>query len=571
VKAPIATILLVDDDAMNRDALSRRLERSGYRVLLAEGGEQALDVAARQHIDLVLLDVMMPGITGIEVLRRVRESRSLAELPIIMVTAKDASGDMVEALELGANDYITKPVDYAVAHARIKTQLTARRADPLTGLPNRVLFMDRVDARLKRTASAEDGTFALFFLDVDRFKIINDSLGHLAGDELLVELARRFQRSLRATDTVARVHTDCTLARLGGDEFTVLLEGLHDAANARLVAERLIAAASQPFVLQGRDVTVSVSLGIVMGDARYTRAEDMLRDADTAMYRAKELGKARCEVFDLSMLEAAEARLEVETDLRKAIERGEFSVYYQPIVALADNRLSGFEALLRWEHPTRGLVPPDQFIAVAEETGLIVPIGRWVLGEACRQMRAWDAEIPDCRTLVINVNLSVKQCLQPDLLADVTRVLDETGLPPDRLKLEITESVMLEGTDRVTEVLFGLRALGVQLGLDDFGMGYSALAYLRKFPFQTIKIDRSFVSDIHDAGKVEIVRAIASLATGLAMNVTAEGVETAEQAEKLQQLACEHGQGYFFHKPLTSERAREVLQERVGMPQKSVA
>jgi len=557
-----ATLLLVDDDAMNRDALSRRLERSGYRVLLAEDGAQALELVSQNSIDLVLLDVMMPVMTGIEALRRLRALRSIAELPVIMVTANDASGDMVEALDLGANDYITKPIDYAVAHARIRAQLGARREDPLTGLPNRVLFMDRLGALLARPRGEDAPGFAVFFIDVDRFKVINDSLGHLAGDELLIELSKRLQHSLRSTDTVARFSEDYTLARLGGDEFTVLIDGVRSADDLPMIAQRLLTAASQPFQLQGREVAISVSIGIVMSAARYKRSEDMLRDADTAMYRAKDGGKARCEVFDTSMREAAEERLLVESDLRHAVARQELRLYYQPIVSLTGGRLSGFEALLRWQHPTRGLMAPDQFIPIAEETGLIVSIGRWVLQEACRQMRAWDAEFPECQGLAINVNLSVRQCLQPDLVDDVRSVLQETGLAPERLKLEITESLVLEGSDRAVEILNALRALGVQLGLDDFGMGYSGLSYLRRFPFQTLKIDRSFVNDMDDSSKIEIVRAIVSLAAGLAMNVTAEGVETAEQAAKLQELACHTGQGYYFHRPLSSEHAHAVLRDQ---------
>lgn len=554
----LATLLLVDDNAMNRDALSRRLERTGYHVLVAESGEEALALAATHHIDLVLLDVMMPGMSGTETLTRLRQNRVLSDLPVIMVTAKDASGDMVEALDLGANDYVTKPVDYAVALARIRTQLTARRSDPLTGLPNRVLFMDRLTAVLQRPATTPDSGFAVFFIDVDRFKVVNDSLGHLAGDQLLVELSHRFQRSLRATDTVARI-SDCTLARMGGDEFTVLIDGVTAVDHACLVAERLLAVAGEPIALAGRDVTVTLSIGIVMSDPRYARADDMLRDADTAMYCAKASGKARVEVFDLSMLEAARARLQIETDLRNAVVNGELALHYQPIVAMRERRLSGFEALLRWHHPERGMVSPDQFIGIAEETGLIVEIGGWALAEACRQMRAWDAEFPEHRDLVMNVNLSARQCLEPQLLGDVTRVLSETGLPAHRLKLEITESVMLAESDLVEKTLHALHGMGVQLGLDDFGMGYSALSYLRRFPFRTIKIDRSFVSDIDNAEKVEIVRAIAALAAGLSMNVTAEGIETEEQVARLRQLDCELGQGFLFHRPLTSDKAREVL------------
>ena len=292
----------------------------------------------------------------------------------------------------------------------------------------------------------------------------------------------------------------------------------------------------------------------------------MVRDADTAMYQAKVAGKARVEVFDTSMLARVERRLQTESDLRHALERQELSVYYQPIVELGSGELSGFEALLRWHHPSRGLITPAEFIPVAEETGLIVPIGHWVLDQACRQMCAWDREFPESRHLAINVNLSARQCMQPEIVRDVAAVLESTGLAPERLKLEITEGVVLENSEAVVEILNRLRALGVQLGLDDFGMGYSALSYLQRFPFQTIKIDRSFVNGMQEGGNAEIIRAIVSLAGGLSMNVTAEGVETARQASDLKALACEFGQGYYFYRPLTAADAHKVLSEKLSKP-----
>lgn len=560
---PHGTLLLVDDDAMNRDALSRRLSRTGYTVLTAESGADALQMVNEHRVDAVLLDVMMPGMSGIDTLRHLRLTRSVSELPVIMVTAKDGSEDVVEALDLGANDYVTKPIDYAVALARIRAQVTARRADPLTGLPNRLLFSERLN-RLLSDNGIHRRPFAVCFLDVDRFKIINDSLGHVAGDELLVGIAHRLEQTLRAGDAVARGIGATTLARIGGDEFTVLLEGVGDPEDAHAIAERLRAAVALPFSLQGREVVTSISVGIVISADRYERAEDMLRDADTAMYRAKSLGKARCEVFDTSMLAAAEARLELESDLRHALPRHELEVYYQPIMNLSQPGLCGFEALLRWHHPTRGLVSPSEFIPAAEETGLIVPIGHWVMREACLQMRAWDREFPELANLVISVNLSARQCMHTNLLSDVSRVLEEANLPADRLKLEITEGVVLDNSDGVAKVLHDLRSLGVQLGLDDFGMGYSALSYLQRFPFQTIKIDRTFVSGMHEGANSEIIRAIVSLAEGLDMNVTAEGVETAEQLTRLKEMACGFGQGFYFHKPLSKDDARSILKAGVA-------
>jgi diguanylate cyclase (GGDEF)-like protein len=554
-----ATLLLVDDEETNRDALSRRLVRKGFTVLTAESGRDALAMIGAHRVDAVLLDVMMPEMSGIETLRLLRESRSAAELPVIMVTAKDRSEDVVEALELGANDYVTKPIDFPVALARIRTQVTTRRTDPLTNLPNRALFMERLERLVARPVTPEHLEFAVFFLDIDRFKAVNDSLGHQAGDEVLIAIARRLEKSLRSTDTVSRFTGDHTLARLGGDEFTVLLDGVRGAHDAEIVAERLLAAVAQPFALRGREIVTSASIGIVLSGARYEQAADMVRDADTAMYRAKALGKARAEVFDTSMRTAVERRLRLEADLRRALERQELAVYYQPIVSLSDGRLSGFEALLRWQHPERGLVSPVEFIPTAEETGLIVPIGAWVLREACRQTRAWEREFGERGHLSISVNLSARQCLEPSLLGDVAQILTDTGLAPERLKLEVTESAVLENSDTIRDVLNQLRALGVQLGLDDFGTGYSALSYLRQFPFQTLKVDRSFVSGVDQSANAEIVRTIVSLAAALSMDVTAEGIETAEQAAFLKDLACEFGQGFYFCKPLTSADAEAAL------------
>jgi diguanylate cyclase (GGDEF)-like protein len=549
------TLLVVDDDAMNRDALSRRLTRTGYTVLTAETGAEALSIISQNRVDAVLLDVMMPGMSGIDTLRSLRQSRSVSDLPVIMVTAKDGSDDVVEALDLGANDYVTKPIDYAVALARIRAQVTARRADPLTGLPNRVLFMERIN-RFLGVESAASG-FAVLFIDVDRFKVINDSLGHGAGDELLSALATRLQQALRSSDCVAK-GDDPTLARIGGDEFTILLTDIDSPAAAIAVAERLQTVAAQPFPVHGREIVTSLSIGVVMSAARYTRAEDMIRDADTAMYRAKRNGKGRCEIFDTSMLEAARERLRLETDLRQAMQRGEFELFYQPIVSLLDGRVSGFEALLRWHHPERGLIAAADFIPVAEDSGLIVPLGTWVLRRACLQLQEWERS-GQSSGLVVNVNLSAKQCLHPHLLDDLTTILAETGCPPNQVKLEITEGVVLENTELVSRVLHQLRATGVQLGLDDFGMGYSALSYLQRFPFQTIKIDRTFVSGMQEIGNTEIIRAIVSMASGLDMTVTAEGVETAEQVQRLQDLTCEFGQGYFFHRPLSAGEAAAML------------
>jgi diguanylate cyclase (GGDEF)-like protein/PAS domain S-box-containing protein len=422
--------------------------------------------------------------------------------------------------------------------------------DALTGLPNRALFMDHLRLAVERARRPKKKyLFAVLFLDLDRFKIINDSLGHTVGDELLVATAARIQKCLRHLDTVAR---------FGGDEFAVLLDGVEDVNDTIRVAQRLQREITTPINVGGHEVFTSVSIGIALSDTGYERPEEVLRDADTAMYRAKAAGKSRYEIFDTGMHSRAVALLRLETDLRRAVEREEFVVHYQPIVSLFDDSIQGFEALVRWRHPERGLVTPSEFIPVAEETGLIIPLGRWVLRESCRQMHQLQAASAAQRPLSLSVNLSGKQFMQLDLVGQVKEILRETGFDPRRLQLEITESSVIENTETVTEMLMQLRALGIRLSMDDFGTGYSSLSYLHRFPIHTLKIDRSFVSG--GDGENEIVRTIIMLARNMGMDIVAEGVETKEQLAYLKELRCEYGQGFLFSHPLDLETACKLLQ-----------
>ncbi|MDX2096324.1 MAG: EAL domain-containing protein [Leptolyngbyaceae cyanobacterium bins.59] len=424
--------------------------------------------------------------------------------------------------------------------------------DALTGLPNRALFLDRLGQAMERARRSSADRFAVLFLDLDRFKVVNDSLGHTVGDELLKQIAKILQREcLPSGDTVAR---------LGGDEFVILLEQIQSLRDATCLADRIHDLLKAPFRIAEYEVFTTASIGIALSQTGYENPEDLLRDADIAMYRAKSQGKACHEVFDTEMYRRACELLQLQTDLRRAIEREELRVYYQPIVELRTGLISGFEALVRWKHPERGLVSPVEFIPVAEETGLIIPIGSWILREACRQLRIWQERFPSEYPLTMSVNLSGRQFSQDDLIQDVAQILAATGLYPASLKLEITESVVMEDARSAIALLGHLKQLGVSLQIDDFGTGYSSLSYLHRFPTDTLKIDQSFVARLGTTDdSSEIIRAIVTLAHNLGMTVTAEGIETLEQMSQLRSFQCEHGQGFLFSRAVDSRTAEQIL------------
>lgn len=425
--------------------------------------------------------------------------------------------------------------------------------DSLTGLPNRLLFMERLSQTVDRASEDESYHFALLFLDLDRFKVINDSLGHMIGDQLLIAIARRLEACLQQNDMVAR---------LGGDEFTILLENIQRDSDASKVAERVQQALSKPFNLSGHEVFTSASIGITLSSTAFDRPEDLLRGADIAMYRAKASGKACHEVFDKDMHSHVIALMQLENDLRRAVERQEFELYYQPIVALASGRIVGFEALVRWQHPEHGIISPVKFVPIAEETGLVIPLGHWVLREACRQLKQWQVEFALEPPLTVSVNLSSRQFSQPTLINQIRQVLMDTGLDAHYLKLEITESAIMENTASAMDMLMQLKAMGIQLSVDDFGTGYSSLGYLYRFPMDVLKIDQSFVSRVDvDGEKLELVRTIITLAWNLGMDVVAEGVETTKQLSQLKALKCEYAQGYLFSKPLTGIDVAKLISQ----------
>ena len=423
--------------------------------------------------------------------------------------------------------------------------------DALTGLPNRALFMDRLRLATERARRRKDQVFAVLFLDLDGFKAINDSLGHIIGDQLLIQISRRLNACLRATDTIAR---------LGGDEFTILLEDLTDEREAVRVVERLQKELAQPLKLGGSDIHVTASIGVASNNPAYERAEDILRDADTAMYRAKSSGKACYQLVDRDGNTPPLDVVNLRDDLDKAIERGELVLHYQPIVSLQTGKLFAFEALIRWQHPQRGLILPTNFIPLAEKKGSVLQIGTWAIREACLQLKRWQDRFSLHPSLAISVNLSSKEFMQPNLIDQVIDILQDTGVDPRALKLEITEGVVMENIGTATVLLQQLRALGIELGVDDFGTGYSSLSYLHRLPISLLKIDKSFVKGMVEKREhAEIVKTILTLARSLGIRVVAEGVETLEQLVELRHLRCDAGQGYLFSKPVPVETAETLL------------
>ena len=594
-------ILIVDDTPDNLRLLSNILSESGYKVRSALNGALALRAVKAAAPDLILLDITMPQMNGYEICQSLKSDRETEGIPIVFLSALDRSFDKVKAFQVGGVDYITKPFQVEEVLVRVENQLTLKKLqtqleqrvkertaqleavnqelnqeivkrkhvqkkllqmalhDSLTGLPNRTFLLDRLVQLLDRVKLQPSEQFAVLFLDCDRFKVVNDSLGHLVGDRLLVEIARRLKSSVTHVEN---------LARLGGDEFTIVLGNIQDIRQATDLAQQLLELFNRPFHIDPHEVFINTSIGIVLGTASYELPENILRDADVAMYRAKEKGRACYQVFDRTMHDRVLAFLQLDTDLRRALERQELQVYYQPIVALDTGRIDGFEALARWKHPTRGFISPMEFIPAAEETGLIIPIGQWVLETACRQLQTWQTQRrrqypggEEAPPLTMSVNLSVRQFVQANLLEQIDEILARHQLDGRSLKLEITESALMESTGSIATLLEELKSRHIQLSIDDFGTGYSSLSYLHRFPVDTLKIDRSFISRMESGGKnKEIVQAIVTLSHHLGMSIVAEGIETPQQARQIQALGGQWGQGLLFAPALDGDRAGEILE-----------
>lgn len=691
----MASVLVVDDDPMVRLLVRESLKMRGFQVSEAENGLTALKMLESMTPDVIVLDVMMPGMDGFETCQVLRNRPEWRHLPVIMATGLDDMGSIEQAYRVGATDFITKPINWTLLYHRVNyvlrasqtanalreseeryaltakgahdglfdwdirtnrvyfsppwralvgdddneigdnpdewfnrihpddinrvrkelsahiagesayfesehrlrtaqgdyrwihsrglavrdekgqtsrlagsvTDITRRKNaeaqllhdalhDALTGLPNRTLFLDRVQHSIRVSQRRTDYVFAVVFLDLDRFKIINDSLGHSAGDALLIELSRRVQDCLRQNDT---------LARMGGDEFTLLLEDCGDSVAVGQIADRVQQCIQQAFLLNGQTVFTSASIGITYSTNRYDCAEDMLRDADAAMYQAKKKGKARYVEFNSDMHAYAQSVLHLESELRAAWAAKQFQLHYQPIIDLSTDSIVGMEALLRWLHPERGVVEPDGFLSVAEESGLIVPIGRWVIREACRMMRYWQDRLPAAVDWYVSVNISAREFAQPDFTDHIAEAIAAVGVDAKALRIEITERVLYENRTNALEVLNRLRTLGIRLAIDDFGMGSSSLSYLNQFPFDAVKIDRSLIHK-PDAPENDVngIKALVDLAHNLGMTVIAEGSETDHEVKRLKSLLFEYGQGCVFSKPLDDAAMTRMLDARLA-------
>lgn len=593
-----AVISIVDDIPANVELLADMLAAAGYRVSQAYSGAMALNQVRVSRPDLILLDIHMPGLDGYEVCRQLKEHPHSRDIPVIFISAMDESVDKVKAFAVGGTDYVTKPLQIAEVLARIEHQLAlvaARREverlnaaleervrertaqleaeiqerqrveaqllrnasrDALTDLPNRVVFAERVAVSMARMRQQQIPGFAVFFLDCDRFKTINDSLGHLLGDCLLIEVARRLRKSLDET---------CVLSRFGGDEFTVLAESVRTSAAAISIAQQMQSALVEPFTIGDYELFVRASIGIALGSSLHHSPEHVLRDADTAMYRAKAAGGDRVQVFDLTMLDTARHRLRLENDLQRAIANREFVLHYQPILSLATGRVAELEALIRWNHPQLGWIGPTEFIPIAEDTGAIVAIGEWVLQQACQQLHDWQEELsPDAgATLRVAVNVSAQQFARPELLDHVDRALTAANLAGEHLKVEMTETAVMENPEVANVTLDRIKERHTRLSIDDFGTGYSSLSYLHRFPVDALKIDRSFVSGMDDDAECrDLVEIMMTVAQKLGVDVIAEGIETPAQLARLQHLGCQYGQGYYFSKPLPPQTVADFVEMR---------
>lgn len=609
---PQNIVLVVDDNPTNLSVIFDYLEQVGFEVWVAQDGESALQNLEYGFPDIILLDIIMPFLDGFETCRLLKANPATKNIPVIFMSSLSETVDKVKGFSLGAVDYITKPFQYEEVLIRLKlhlemnylhkrmaeknvllgnltyqleSQVEERTAelksalhelqsaylellakedqlrydafhDSLTGLANRSYFIKQLNKMIELSSINPNYFYAVLFIDIDRFKVVNDSLGHLIGDKLLKNAAKRLENCSSKNNLVAR---------LGGDEFIMLLTDITDISEAIEIAKRILENLRIPFKIDNYEIFIAVSIGITLSTMGYNSASDVIKDADIAMYQAKIKGKDRYEILTNAIKIRAATRLQLENDLRKAIELEEFCLYYQPIVSLSTGLLLGFEALVRWHRPSGELVPPEKFISLAEEIGVINSLGWWVFQEACHQLKVWQQQFPQALDLTVNVNISPIQLKQVNLAEKMLEIIKNSGISSGCLKLEITESCFLEGSTGEAKMLKQIKSQGLKLCIDDFGTGYSSLSRLHEFTIDTLKIDRSFVSRLSVGQSQQIVETIVTLAHSFGMDVVAEGIETLEQLEKLHSLGCERGQGYLFSKPLDSQAATQLLIDNAKM------
>lgn len=576
------SILVIDDEPDNFDVIETFLAHENYQLHYAANGQNAFQSLGVFNPDLILLDVMMPGLDGIECCRRLKAMERWQSVPIIVVTALTTKADLVQCISAGADDFISKPLNRMELTARVRSMLRIRQQyqqleefnirlegivqhrttqlrqmifqDVLTGLPSRAGLLQLFEQRQK----SRQIPWGLITLDCDQFKLVNGSFGHQVGDQLLQAIAQRLQHQLSPGQL---------LGRTGGDEFSILIENGDRDDQLEVLVRQMLACFTASFWVESCEIFITVSIGVAKTTHLDQDGEQLFQDADTAMYQAKLRGKSSYQIFDPQMHVTMLQRLTLENDLQLAFKQADFTVYYQPILDLSTEELAGFEALIRWQHPSRGLVSPGEFIPSMEMTGLIVCVGLWVLRQACEQLQDWHRR--GWRELTMSVNLSVRQFASPTLLADVDQILAETGVNPACLKLEITESAIMDNAEMAITLTQALRSRGLQISIDDFGTGYSSLGYLHRFPVDTLKIDRSFINAINPNSPApnpshQVVETIITLAQQLGLTVIAEGIETQGQLAWLQHLDCEFGQGYLFAKPLRAVELEDQFFSRLS-------